>query len=454
MTLGTTWNPTRRTVLKGAGAIAAAGAVGLPAPAVIGQARPFDGVTINGASFSYIFFEHLQKYLPEFEQRTGMTVNLSTQAFPVYNQRTDLELSTGGSAFDFITITFIYAGRWIGAGWMTDLEPFLDDPNLTPAEWDAADFVDGAQTPFLDAAGHTHGFAWVAGAEIMSAARYDLIEQAGLTMPTTFEELQAVCEAVNGKDGVAAFVNDKVHHAHWIPFLMGFGGEVFKDPPTNLTPVWASPEGAASADYYAGLINRFCPSGVLSFSDEQAFRSQLAGRANMRMHELAWHTALVTHPESAVRDTVRFAHMPAGPAGSFPNSNSHGFGIPAGARNKEAAWEFIKWAMSKETTRRIALDDGYSAVCRRSVIESPAYKQQLTLNGQDVAAMYLEVLERAGRGGYMRYRFVPVYPQVGDKINKAIERIATDQQPTLAALEQAATETIADLRKAGVTVDG
>ena len=28
----------------------------------------------------------------------------------------------------------------------------------------------------------------------------------------------------------------------------------------------------------------------------------------------------------------------------------------------------------------------------------------------------------------MKYRTVPVFPQVGDKINKAIERIATKQQ--------------------------
>ena len=52
----------------------------------------------------------------------------------------------------------------------------------------------------------------------------------------------------------------------------------------------------------------------------------------------------------------------------------------------------------------------------------------LTLNGQDVASLYLEVLQLGGKTGYMKYRTVPVYPQVGDKINKAIERIATKQQ--------------------------
>ena len=59
---------------------------------------------------------------------------------------------------------------------------------------------------------------------LMAAARGDLIEKAGLKMPTTFDELMKVCEAANNKDGVSAYVADRLHHWDWIPFLMGFGG--------------------------------------------------------------------------------------------------------------------------------------------------------------------------------------------------------------------------------------
>ena len=59
---------------------------------------------------------------------------------------------------------------------------------------------------------------------IMGAARADLIDKAGNKMPTTFDELMDVCEAINGQDRVAAFITDKLHHWKWIPYLMGFGG--------------------------------------------------------------------------------------------------------------------------------------------------------------------------------------------------------------------------------------
>lgn len=50
----------------------------------------------------------------------------------------------------------------------------------------------------------------------------------------------------------------------------------------------------------------------------------------------------------------------------------------------------------------------------------------------------------------MRYRTVPVFPQVGDKINKAIERIATGQADAATAMKEAQRQAIEDLAKAGV----
>ena len=280
-----------------------------------------------------------------------------------------------------------------------------------------------------NAKGETFGYTWEAGAMIMGAARYDLIERAGLGLPKTFDELIKVCDAVHNKENVAAFTADKLHHWNWIPYLMGAGGAVFKDPPDNLTPTLehaGRPRRRASGT--PNLLMKYGPDGILSYSDDQAMRSQMSGRANMRTQAITWMVPLAKHDESTVKKTVRYGLMPAGPKGNFPGSNSHGLGIPAGSKKKEAAWEFIKWALSKETVAMVVKNHGYPSVCRMSVIKSPEFKQVLTLNDQDVAALFLEVLQLGGKTGYMKYRTVPVYPQVGDKINKAIERIATKQQ--------------------------
>lgn len=441
----------RRRLLAGGGALAAAT---LSSPPVFGQAKPFAGQTLNGAAFQSTFFEYLKTYFPEFEERTGARVNFNTQAFPVYNQRTDLELSTRGSALDVVNVTFIYSGRWIGAGWLTNLSEFVGDANKTAPDWDAADFVSGAQSAMTNAQGQVFGFSWEAGAMLMAASRADVLDSTGKAMPTTFDELLAACEAVQGKEGMTGFVADRLHHWNWIPYLMGMGGKVFKDPPENLTPELATPQAIRAAQWYAELLAKYAPSGGLSYSDDQAMRAQMAGRSMFRTQAITWLVPLAKHPESTVKSTVRYSLMPAGPDGNFPGSNSHGLGIPAGSRRKELAWEFIKWALSKEMLNRIVAAHGYPSVCRRSVITGDAFKQALTLNGQDVASLYLQVLELGGRSGYMKYRTVPVFPQVGDTINRGIDRIATHQQPAEAAMRQAQQDAVQVLMRAGVRLDG
>jgi multiple sugar transport system substrate-binding protein len=66
----------------------------------------------------------------------------------------------------------------------------------------------------------------------------------------------------------------------------------------------------------------------------------------------------------------------------------------------------------------------------------------------------VKIFELAEKGGYMKYRTVPVFPQVGDKINKAIDNVATKQMSAEAAMKQAQAESIADLKKAGINIEG
>ena len=94
---------------------------------------------------------------------------------------------------------------------------------------------------------------------IMGIGRADLLDQAGVETPTTFEELLTVCEAIHRQEGAAAFVADKLHHWNWIPYLMGHGGGVFRDPPGDLMPVLDTPEAATAAEYYANLLDQLRP---------------------------------------------------------------------------------------------------------------------------------------------------------------------------------------------------
>jgi multiple sugar transport system substrate-binding protein len=437
---------TRRKLLKASAAGAALAA--FPAP-LIAQTKPFAGVTLHGASFQHRFFTLLQKYIPEFEEKTGMKVDLQLSALPVYNQQANLELSSGGSAYDFVNVTFTLATRWIAAGLLTNLDEFTGDANLTSADWNPKDFVDGAQVPYRDAKGATYGYSWEGGAMLMGLSRMDLMEKKGLKIPKTFAELQQVCAEINGTDGVNGMVSWFLHNWNLPPYIQGFGGNIFKNPPGDVMPALNTPEAIQGVEFYANLL-KSAPTGVLTYTEDQARQSMLTGRSNIFIHSSAWVTPILLSNESRVKETSRVVRSPAGPVHDHPASNSQGLGIPKNAKNQKAAWEFIKWALSPEISMKLVREHGHSSVCRRSIITSDDYRKLNTVNGQDLGALYLEVLELPGKGeNYMAYRTSKEFPIVGDVLNKAFEQVATGQLPAKDAMNAAQDQAIAALRRAG-----
>jgi len=94
-----------------------------------------------------------------------------------------------------------------------------------------------------------------------------------------------------------------------------------------------------------------------------------------------------------------------------------------------------------------------NTICRRSVIQSEEYRKRNVVNGQDLGALYLEVLELPAKGdNYMAYRTVKEFPIVGDVINKAFEQVATGQLSAKDAMNAAQDQAIAGLRRAGTAL--
>lgn len=413
-------------------------------------ARKYEGVTLNVSTFSAAWPKLLRQWLPEFEALTGARVQLDTPSFPVYNQRADLELSTKGSAYDVVNVTFIYTSRWINAGWLTPLDDFIANPNLTSPDWDLKDFLPGTLAPETGRDGKLYGIPYVVEAMLAGAARYDLIQQAGLDFPQTTDDLLKVLRAVNKKERVAGYITDNHYGWTFIPYLQAFGGNVFRTPPDDLVPTLDTPEAVAAADYFANLIREFGPNGGVTYTADQSLQSLKQGRVNFSD---ASQTYLAQLGDSASRTlkTSHFGQMVSGPQGRFPGMAVHGLGIPAGSKNKEAAWAFIQWALSKQLTGR-AVGAGYGSPTRRSDIDSAAFRGKQVLNGVDLAQLSLDAIARAGSGGYMKYRTVEVYPQVDQQLNKAIALIASGQLSAKQAMAQAQVGTIADLKRAGVKI--
>ena len=447
MTNGSKNSLDRRSLLRGAGATAGA-AMFLPAAVrAQGGRRPFEGVTLNVSCWNGPYPRFLADYIPEFEAASGAKVNYDTPAFPVYNQRADLELSTGGSAFDVLNVTFIYSSRWIRAGWLTPLDGFINDRQRTPASWDGADFLSGLTASMRDQQGRLHGVPWIADTFMAGTPRSDLIAGTGLRMPETFDEVRTLCQRLKGSSGVSPFITENNYGWTFIPWLQGFGGNVFRAPPDDLFPTLDSPEAIQAAEFFTALLREHSPSGVISMNYDQVTQLLKQGRAAYSPNGLPYLMQMAAS-DSRVAQTSAFSMMPAGPKGRFPGVGVHGWGIPAGARNKDAAWAFIQWSLSKELVERMLAEKKYTSVTRRSVIDGAEFKKQMTVNGQDLSPLYRQTIDLAA-SGYMSYRTVPQFPPLNRIIAIAIEEMVSGQSSARDAMKRANESAIAELRRSG-----
>ena len=137
-----------------------------------------------------------------------------------------------------------------------------------------------------------------------------------------------------------------------------------------MTATINTPEAIEAFDYYGRLAREYGPVGSINMNwqETQALFSQ--GMAAMRVDCDSQYGYAIDPSSSLIAEDAGIAVFPAGPAGAKPfNITSWAMGISYGSPNKEAAWEFISWAMSKEMDLK-TMKDGANPSARDSTWEN------------------------------------------------------------------------------------
>ncbi len=148
-------------------------------------AMPLKGTTIKVLYSDLNYWPFIQKYLPEFEAKTGIKVQIDLVSFSNALTQIETELSSGSSAYDSVMNIFIKALRWIRPGWIVPLDDYI-----AKDKFDIDDFA-----PALVNAHKLDGklYAVPFSSEVtLMLYRKDILDAAGLKVPTTFTELENV----------------------------------------------------------------------------------------------------------------------------------------------------------------------------------------------------------------------------------------------------------------------
>lgn len=331
---------TSLTLVAAAGLTACAG----------GQSGGSEGsTTVQVTLANHVWTDNIKEALPEFEEETGLTVELTQLGEDQLSDQYNVKLNAGTSDIDVMMYRPLQEGKLFAQnGYLAD----LTDRVTGNEEWDWSDFQAGpVETTTWEEA--VVGVPLITEQEVLYY-RTDLLADAGFDAPpATLEELEEMAAAIHeANPGIAGFVARTAKSAavtQFSSFLYSMGGD-FIDDDGNATI--DTPEAKEAYELYGRLIREYGPENVstdMGWPEAMAIFTQ--GQAAFYTEANSLYKNATDPATSSVSDSVGFAPFPAGPAGSKPyNVPSWALGVNEASTNQENAWKFIEWATSKEQT--------------------------------------------------------------------------------------------------------
>jgi multiple sugar transport system substrate-binding protein len=358
---------TRRTLLAGTGAAATLGLTGWPALAQVNW-KKFSGTKIEVNLVKSPRGDTLQKYEKEFTDLTGIQVSSEQTPEQQQRQKAVIELSSGRPSFDVVHMSYhVQKRQFEKAGWLADLSGFVKDASLTDPSLNEGDFSQAGLLYAKNQQGQLLSLPFSVDYWIVYWNK-DLFAKKGLAYPATFDEMAKTAEALTDPGvGTYGFVARGLKNANvpvWSSFLLGYGGD-FLTPSGDLAT--DSPEAIEGAKLYQRLLTKAAPQGVSGFNWSECQSAFLQGRAGMWLDGVGFAPPLEDPEKSRVVGKVGYGIMPKGPKTQASATFGDGIGVTAASRNKEAAYLYCQWAVSKLMGARL-LQAGAGVPFRASVL--------------------------------------------------------------------------------------
>jgi multiple sugar transport system substrate-binding protein len=254
--------------------------------------------------------------------------------------------------------------------WMTDfaqggfLLP-LDDRIAAKQGYDLEDFSKPLRD-IADVDGKTYGIPFYNYA-LSLVYRTDLYRSAGLTPPTTLDELEHAAAELDSGDRAGIAMQPQRGYKifeEWGNYLLAAGGSI-QDADGKVT--LDSPEARQALQTYIDVYKSSAPKNSLNWAFDEAIRAVSSDKAAQL---ISYNWTLPTVQKSGKQFSI--AEVPGGRAilGAWY------WGVPANSAATDAAWSFVSWLTSKQHEKERVIKGG--APVRNSALDdSEIWKQGL-----------------------------------------------------------------------------
>jgi multiple sugar transport system substrate-binding protein len=344
--------------------------------------RKYEGTTIHGITFSNPGINaYIKPLMDQFEEETGITVRLEQMVDTQMRKKQDIILAGKDPSMDFFTLQMDNRGVALtAAGLLENIEPYLNDPKLTPADYDyPGDWAGGClNTAKVFEDQPVNNIVYSAQAQLLHI-RTDLFKEHNVKIPETMEELEDAAKKLTIKDDdgniqIHGFLSrgwGRLTTASFATYLWNFGGSWIKREDGKRVANINSPEAINALEFYGRMIRDYAPESALNNRPNANANLFAAGKVAM-LSGLNYYIYQFEDPnQSRVAGKVDTILVPRGPTGSYPNLPTTSFAISPFSEKKEAAWTFIAWMTQRE--QMLSGQKNGAPMCRKSVWTDPSY---------------------------------------------------------------------------------
>ena len=332
--------------------------------------------TASFGSSTTVVFKHgkiagdpalFREILDSFE-RSNPGIKVKDETLPAstdeQHQFYAINLEGKSSDFDVLSMDVVWVPEFARAGWLKDLN------HLLPAG-EKEDFFRGP----TEADTHEErmfAVPWYVDAGVLYY-RNDLLNEYGLTIPETWEDLVKTAQYVTPKEkSLYGFIWQGKQYeglvCNVLEYFWSNGGEVLEGG----RPVIDSPRNAMALGFMRDLIARYkvTPPLVTTAVEETTRHIFGNGRAlYMRNWPYAWN--IFEQAGSTVKGKVGVASLPFFPGGKSASTlGGWQLGVNRFSGNSEGAEKLVRFLASKKVQKSLALSIGYKPA-RKSLYRDP-----------------------------------------------------------------------------------
>jgi len=394
----------------------------------------------------------MQKLSEEFERQHGVKLNWVVLGENILRQRLTVDISTGGSTFDVITIGSYETPIWAERGWLVPVDRL-------GADYDYADIFDVVRQGVS-----YRGKLYAAPFYAESAFTYyrkDLFRNAGLEMPDqpTYAQIREF----------ASRLNDPQHHVYgiclrgepgwgqnmaYISTLVNTFGGRWMDmqwKPQLTTEPWME-----AVRLYVDLLRNYGPPGASTDGHNENRALFANGNCAMWIDATSAAGYILDPSQSRVAATTGFAKAPIAKVANGVWAWSWALAIPASTQKVELAREFVKWATSRHYIALVGARYGWVLAppgTRESTYDNPAYQKAAPF-----ARLVRDAILRADMTHPsalpvpyvgIQYVGIPEFQALGTEVGQEISAALTGGASVEHALALAQAEAERDMRQGG-----